>query len=97
MVEERESSQSWNLYLAGSGILSVVLELLLGIVFLEQAFSHSQISFHYATTLFSLLTALIIAPLPWFAGRKGCMSLRREMLDAGAGDDSIWNRRWAQY
>lgn len=89
MVEERGSSQNWSLYLAGSGLLAVMLELLLGIVLLEQALSHSPMSFHRATGLFCLSVALFIAPFPWFLIRKGYKSLRGAMLGMGAGNSSI--------
>ena len=89
MVEERGSSQSWTFYLAGSGLIAVLLEVNLGIVFLEQAFSHSPTSFHHAASLFSLCVALLIAPLPWFIIRKGCKSLRGAMLEMGACNSSI--------
>ncbi len=89
MTEVRGNSRGWSLYLAGSGLLAVLLELSLGIVSLEQVLSPSQFSFHHVTTLVCLLASLIVAPVPWVVIRRGCKQLRTAMLSMGADDNSI--------
>jgi hypothetical protein len=89
MAKETERSQRWNLYLAGSGLLAIMLELILSIVFSEQIFSHAPMSFQRATSLFTLFVSLVAAPVPWFGIRKGCQSLRNMMLGLGADEDAM--------
>ena len=89
MTEETERSQRWGFYLAGSGILAILLELTLAIVFLEQVFSHAPMSFHRATSILTVLSSLIVTPLPWFVIRMRCQSLREVMLGLGADENAM--------
>jgi len=89
MVEQQKTWQTWKNYLIISGILAVMLELLLGITFLEQAFSDTQFSLHYSATVIGLVASLIVAPLPWFVIRMGHTSILNAMLEAGAGEAPV--------
>jgi hypothetical protein len=56
---------------------------------LEQAFSHSPMSFHHVTSLFALVASLLLAPMPWFVFRKGRERMRSTIQGAGWEENTI--------
>jgi hypothetical protein len=89
MLEPQSSSQSWSSEMVVAGIFVLMIEILLGIVFLEQALSHPPLNFHYGRKLFVLLVAMCGTPLPWVLFRKGRDTARKAMLEAGLDANAI--------